>query len=297
VNTITPPEGFETWDEFYEADADAFLTRKEQASSSAPALDDPDTRTNGHKAASTKESFVRVPTRMTPGHTPALALEKDILGTFLADLRRSGVAGEECLAQLEYLALTSRVLPWGRAGERPISLLAKGTSSTGKSFTTSSVLRFFPPEAYFDVGSFSPRFLFYTEETFEHRFIVFPEWASIKDDEEIVAMLRVLLSEGRIIHGTVVGEGRREARVITKNGPTGLLVTTTESAIDSEMETPRPVAYDRRHARADAPRLRRDGRAGVLRHRGRPGTVARPPALDRGARRDTRPCSLRAGAG
>src|SRR5215217_7692403 len=68
--------------------------------------------------------------------------------------------------------------------------LAKGTSSTGKSFTTSTVLRFFPAEAWLDLGSMSRRFLFYTEEVFAHRFLIVPEWASIKDDEEVVAMLR-----------------------------------------------------------------------------------------------------------
>src|SRR5215208_6743025 len=106
--------------------------------------------------------------------------------------------------------------------------LAKGTSSTGKSFTTSTVLRFFPAEAWLDLGSMSRRFLFYTEEAFAHRFLIVPKWASIKDDEEVVAMLRVLLSEGRLVHGTVEGEGRRKARRIVKEGPTGLIVTTTE---------------------------------------------------------------------
>lgn len=83
----------------------------------------------------------------------------------------------------------------------------------------------------------SRRFLFYTEQEFSHRFVVVPEWASIKDDEELVAMLRTLLSEGRLIHGTVEGEGKRKARQIEKAGPTGLLVTTTEGFVGAEMET------------------------------------------------------------
>ena len=40
---------------------------------------------------------------------------------------------------------------------------------------------------------------------------------------EIVAALRTLLSEGRLVHGTVDTEGnRRVARRIEKDGPTGL---------------------------------------------------------------------------
>ena len=56
----------------------------------------------------------------------------------------------------------------------------------------------------------SRRFLFYDEETYSHRFLIVPEWASIADDDELVALLRTLLSEGRIIHGTVEGEGKRK---------------------------------------------------------------------------------------
>jgi hypothetical protein len=158
-------------------------------------------------------------------------------GRFRADLRAAGVAGEECLASLAYLALTSRVLPWGRSTERPVSVFAKGTTSTGKSHATQTVLRFFPADAYISLGSISRRYLFYTEEEFAHRFLVVPEWASIKEDVELVAMLRTLLSEGRVIHGTVEGDGKRSARRIEKEGPTGLIVTTTEGFVDAEMET------------------------------------------------------------
>jgi hypothetical protein len=215
------------------------LHDQKRASKSVPRPDKPDNRTNGRKASSTNEKVVRVATRTTPGQTPALAREENILDLFAADFRRAGVVGEERLAKLLYLSLTSRMLPWRPAAAvRPVSVGVKGTTSTGKSHATQTVLRFFPLSAYYNVGSFSRRYLFYTAESFEHRFLAVPEWASIKDDEEIVAMLRVLLSEGRIVHGTVEGDGgKREARPITKEGPTGLIVTTTDAAIDAEMET------------------------------------------------------------
>ena len=215
--------------------SDAFRRAYGLCAVSSP--DAPNTRTMEREAASEDGSPVQEPMRTPPGQTPTLALERDILGCFRADLRRAGVAGEESLAQLTYLALTSRLLPWGKPGERPVSLLARGTSSTGKSYTLGTVLRFFPPEASVDLGSMSRRYLFYAEEDFAHRFIVVPEWASVKDDDEIVALLRVLLSEGRIVHGTVEGEGKRTARRIEKEGPTGLLMTTTEAGVDPELET------------------------------------------------------------
>jgi hypothetical protein len=205
---------------------------------SASAADDPYSRTNVREAASSGGIDVHDGVRTTPGQTPPpLALENDILALFRADLRQAGVAGEERLASLVYLALTSRVLPWGKAAERPVSVLTKGTTSTGKSHTTQTVLRFFPPQAFVDLGSMSRRFLFYDEETYSHRFLIVPEWASIADDDELVALLRTLLSEGRIVHGTVEGEGKRKSRRIVKPGPTGLIVTTTEGLVDPEMET------------------------------------------------------------
>jgi hypothetical protein len=202
-------------------------------------LDGPDNRTNGREPAAESENSVREAVRTMAGQTPVLALEPDILGCFSADLHRAGVAGEEKLARLIYLALTSRVLPWGKPAERPVSVIAKGTTSTGKSHTTRTVLRFFPPEAYVDLGSMSRRFLFYDREPYKHRFVVVPEWASIADDDELVALVRTLLSEGRIVHGTIEGEakGKRSARRIEKEGPTGLLVTTTEGFTDAELET------------------------------------------------------------
>ena len=129
--------------------------------------DEPDDRTNDEKPAGHRENTVQVADRTTPGQPPALALEPNILDRFVADLRLSGVAGEERLAQLTYLALTSRVLPWGKATERPVSVIAKGTSSSGKSHTTQTVLRFFPASSYLDLGSMSKRYLLYTEETFK----------------------------------------------------------------------------------------------------------------------------------
>lgn len=217
------------------------LQREAQAfdfGATTPQPEDPEYQNSPGDLASLSGNEFRVGDRNTPGITPPLALEENILARFRSDLARAGVAGEEGLASLVYLALTSRVLPWGdRPTERPVSVIAKGTTSTGKSHTLTTVLRFFPESAYVQLGSMSRKFLFYDEEDYAHRFVVVPEWASIADDEEVVALLRTLLSEGRVIHGTVEGDGRRTPRRIEKNGPTGLLMTTTAAEVDAEMET------------------------------------------------------------
>jgi hypothetical protein len=207
------------------------------AASLAGQPDKPDTRTNGHKAAPLSETTCPVGVRTTAGQPPPLACEPDILGCFMEAVRLAGVAGEDRLAQLTYLALTSRLLPWGQATNRPVSVIAKGTSSTGKSHTTQTVLRFFPPPAFLDLGSMSKRYLLYADEDLSHRFLVIPEAASIAGDDELLTVIRTLLSEGPVSHGTVDGDSKRTARRIDKDGPTGLLVTTTAAFVDSELET------------------------------------------------------------
>jgi hypothetical protein len=198
--------------------------------------EDPETPKTGAEPASLRGNAFRE-ADLTAPERPPLADEPDLLAAFRRDLRSAGVAGEQRGAQITLLALTSRVLPWGKPTNRPVSAIGKGSTSTGKSYTQRTVLRFFPPEAYVDLGSMSKKYLLYTGESLAHRFIVVPEWAVVAGDEELVASLRTLLSEGRLVHGTVDGDGRREARLIQKDGPTGLLMTTTASSVDVELET------------------------------------------------------------
>ena len=219
------------------------------------APDDPDSRTTPSKPAPLSEKVVRNGEPDTTGQPPPLASAPDILHHLRNDLRLAGLAGEERPAQIIYLCLTSRLLPWGKASNRPVSAIGKGTSSAGKSYTQGTVLKFFPPGAYFDLGSMSKRYLLYTEEELEHRFVVVPEWAQIAEDEEIVAALRTLLSEGRLTHGTVDTEGnRRVARRIEKSGPTGLLMTTTAAITDVELET-RCLSFSLDDSRAQTSRI------------------------------------------
>ena len=179
---------------------------------------------------------VRYLTR-TPGQPPPWRSSRTSSRRFREDLRPAGVAGEERLAALEYLALTSRVLPWGKPTERPVSVIAKGTTSTGKSHATQTTLRFFPPSAYLDLGSMSRRYLFYTEEEFSHRFVYVPEWASIS---------RRRRARGDAPDPPLRGadharhrRGRREADgpPDREERPDRAAVTTTEAAVDAEIET------------------------------------------------------------
>jgi hypothetical protein len=171
------------------------------------------------------------------GEAPRLAACPNLLDEFSNDLTKLGVAGEVQLTQLTYLALTSRVLPWGVPGERPVSVIAKGTSSSGKSFAVGAVIKLFPEDAVLTLTSSSRLYLLYQDKPLSHRFIYVPEWTTLKDDEDLISILRTLVSEGHINHGTVEGQGRKEARELVKEGPTGLLMTTTAAVTDPELET------------------------------------------------------------
>jgi hypothetical protein len=157
--------------------------------------------------------------------------DRDILSKFAEAIAAAGVVGETKSAKLLYLALTSRFF------SRPISVVLKGPSSAGKSYTTERVLKFFPEEAYYSLTAMSDRALAYSDEPLEHRFIVIFEAAGLESDFATY-LLRSLLSEGCVRYETVekTSEGMRP-RLIERKGPTGCLLTTTAAMLHPENET------------------------------------------------------------
>lgn len=163
---------------------------------------------------------------------PAIAYSPDVLAEFVNALHSCGVAGEDRFAQVTYLSLTSRVL------ERPVSLAAKGPSSAGKSFVVQEVVGFFPADAVYALSAMSEHALAYSTEPLGHRFLILYEAAGL-DSDFASYLLRSLLSEGRIRYETVEkkrGEGM-VPRLIEREGPTGLIVTTTAVSLHPENET------------------------------------------------------------
>lgn len=160
-----------------------------------------------------------------------LAQRNDILATFTKAIAADGVVGEERTVKLIYLAVTSRVL------DAVVSLILKGPSSAGKSYTTERVLRYFPEAAFYALSAMSERSLAYSDEPVSHRMMVFYEAAGIRGDFATY-LLRTLLSEGCIRYDTVekTPEGMRP-RQIVRPGPAGALITTTEVQLHAENET------------------------------------------------------------
>jgi hypothetical protein len=160
-----------------------------------------------------------------------LARERDIPAAFVDALVRHGVAGEGRVCKLLCLVLTSRVL------DMPVSAVLPGQSSGGKSFIVQSILDFFPAGAYHALTAMSERALAYSKEPLSHRFLVLYEGAAL-NGEFLNYIVRSLLSEGRIRYETV--EKTRDGlkpRLIEREGPTGLILTTTAVRLHPENET------------------------------------------------------------
>ncbi len=164
-------------------------------------------------------------------HCEGLARDSRILDRFVQDAAARGVVGEERVLKLLYLVVTSRLL------NKPVSAVVKGPSSAGKSFVVEQVLAFFPPSAFYALSALSDRALAYSEEPLAHRVLVLYEAAGL-GSELATYLIRSLLSEGRVRYETVekTQDGMRP-RLIVREGPTALLLTTTAIRLHPENET------------------------------------------------------------
>ena len=162
----------------------------------------------------------------------ALMRGADILEALGKAVEGSGLVGEADNAKILYLALTSRLF------ERPVSIAIKGVSAGGKSYTVETVLKFFPNAAYFARTGMSEKALIYSEESFKHRFIIIYEAVGMSSDM-MSYIIRTLLSEGRIDYELVdktASDGLLPKHIV-KEGPIGLITTTTQARLHPENET------------------------------------------------------------
>jgi hypothetical protein len=161
----------------------------------------------------------------------ALAQSPRLLARAVATLRALGVVGERRVVELLVLAIVSRLL------DRPVSVAVKGPSSAGKSFLVEQVLRLFPASATYVLSAMSEKALAYSTEPLAYRMLVLIEAVGLRSDFASY-LVRSLLSEGRLRYETVekTPQGLRP-RLIEREGPTGLIVTTTALQLHPENET------------------------------------------------------------
>ena len=103
--------------------------------------------------------------------------------------------------------------------------------------------RFFPPEAVLEYTAMSQRALVYSPDNYQHRTLVLYEVVALREgveDDLTAYFVRSLLSEGRISYPVTVRDkegGGFTTKTIVKEGPTGLIFTTTRPRIHGENET------------------------------------------------------------
>jgi hypothetical protein len=158
----------------------------------------------------------------------SLVSKPDILSVIDETLRATGFAGPTWPVQLVALAIYSRHL------SKPVSVVLRGESASGKSHIIKRALEFASPEAHYGFTAMSAKALYYEDAELSHRMLVAYEGQGLVNDTLAYA-IRSLLSEGRLEYRYVDFESRANVSV-TKEGPTGL-ITSTAGRLDYELGT------------------------------------------------------------
>jgi hypothetical protein len=155
-----------------------------------------------------------------------------LLDLVTSDIRALGVVGEKKNRLLLYLTGTSAQLP------RPLAVIVRGASSSGKSYVAEQVSRLFPSEVVLRVTSLSTQALYYfAPGSLRHRWIVAGERSRLTDDDaaEATRALREMIESGRLSKAVPVKQGEQHVtRQIEQEGPIAFSESTTAPHIDEE---------------------------------------------------------------
>ena len=156
----------------------------------------------------------------------------DLMDVISEDIERLGVVGEAKNRLILYLVGTSAQL------RRPLAAIARGSSSSGKSFLCERISRLFPAEVVLHATGMTTNALYYFEPgTLKHRFIVAGERSRVQDDEQAEAtrVLREMIEGGLISKALPVKEGdRMVTKQVVQEGPISYLESTTLNMIFEE---------------------------------------------------------------
>jgi hypothetical protein len=155
----------------------------------------------------------------------------DLFGQLKMELSLLGVVGEATNLLLCYLATISRKC------ERPLGVVVQSSSAGGKSTLVDAVCSLVPPEDLVSLSAITSQALYYLGgKGLQHKVL------SVAEERGALRAtypLKLLLSEGRIAIAST-GKDHATGRLMTKNyetsGPVAVLMTTTATAIDPELE-------------------------------------------------------------
>ena len=139
-------------------------------------------------------------------------------------IRSTGYAGDLRYPLTVYMAMTSRM------SRKPINLALIGAASTGKNATIDAVTPLFPESAYYEYDAGSEKSFIYIRRSFKNSVLIMSEADSIPDEGAAASAMRALAENNEMRYiVTVRSNGQFEAQEIIKQGPTGLLTTSTRS--------------------------------------------------------------------
>lgn len=121
------------------------------------------------------------------------ALKENLAEFIIQHIEHLGLVGEPELALCLYVVNTSRLL------NKPLAAIVMGTSSSGKSFSISTVSKLFPDEAILQAHRLTPAALNYMPTgSLIHRAVIAGERSRKQDDDvaETTRSLREMLSDG-----------------------------------------------------------------------------------------------------
>jgi hypothetical protein len=158
----------------------------------------------------------------------------DLLNQFLDAVKRQGLVGEEKAALVILIVVVSRLL------KRPLNLLVKGRSSSGKNYAVRKVLSLVPRTAVIEITSSSARAWNYAEDDFCHRLVLLQEH---NEAAGAVHPMRLLISEGKLIRLVTTREhGRWVTKRFVAHGPIASITTTTKDRLAPDDES-RSISY------------------------------------------------------
>lgn len=156
----------------------------------------------------------------------------DILSRLTAFTERLGFIGEEINQQLLYLSFTSRLM------DESISMIVKGSSASGKSYLTETILRLFPEDDVLNFSFITPKALVYRDQDLNHKILYIVEHSG---SEGADYSIRTLLSEGELssmsaVKNEATGNFETKEKRIPAKGLV-LVQTTTRNRVHAENQT------------------------------------------------------------
>jgi hypothetical protein len=172
-----------------------------------------------------------LPKKKKRTHEAAIELLRDPRFFFLMGqkLEEMGVVGEEQNRLLIFLACVTKDL------RSAVSVIVKGSTSSGKSNLLRTVIRLFPVECVSNLASLTPKALVYGDGDLSGKILYLSEYRGAKD---AMYLTRLQQSEGQIAHEYTAVSGRRRSTIVARRrGSPVVLTTTTEHSVFADDET------------------------------------------------------------